>query len=371
MSQITQPTTPIRKSEPSSTTPARVPVVVVTGYLGSGKTTLISSLLNQPDMAGTAVIVNELAEAGIDQSIIGDAGADAVLLLSNGCLCCGSGTDLRNAVARLLATPLADGKQLQRILVETSGVADPGPILKQICFDPVLRSKLRYAGVVTLFDVQHGQDMLARDPVGFRQIALADHILLTKTDITGKTEANKAYQFLKALNPNADISRQRTGTESFIMQAGRGVMASGASAWLGTSLLSDTPIETAHQQILSTWSIFGDSPISWRQVEHKFHLIFDQHGDNLLRTKGLLWTTHDERPLVIHGINRHFHRPVRLNAWDGIPQSRVVVIGFEGASVAAAQIADVIGGEAKQYLSGSDAVQTEQMITGEQYEHAT
>lgn len=350
--------------DPGKATP-RVPVVVISGYLGSGKTTFIASLLNQTDMQGTAVIVNELAEVGIDQSILTDAGADDVLLLSNGCLCCGGGSDLRNAVARLLATSQNTGQPIKRILLETSGAADPGPIMKQICFDPMLRSQVRYAGVMTLFDAQHGQNMLARDPVGFRQIALADHILLTKTDITEKAQANDASQFVAGLNPNAEISPLRAEAEQFIAQAGRGVAATDATKWVGKPVSETHSHSHDEHQILTTWSIRGGKPLDWRLVEQKFHAIFEQHGEDVLRTKGILWTAGDNRPLVIHGINRHFHRPVRLTTWEGEPYSRLVVIGFAGAAAAATKLGEIIGGQAEQYVASAHTHELKLTGTGD------
>jgi len=331
----------------------RVPVVVVTGYLGSGKTMLITALLKRPDMAGTAVIVNELAEAGIDQSIIADTGADDVVLLSNSCLCCAAGSDLRNSVARLLRRSV--GQPVKRILVETSGAADPGPILRQICFDPLLRSKLRYAGVLTLFDAQNGKDLLARDPVGLRQIGLADRILVTKTDLVGKDMAAAARRFLRALNPGVRVTQEREEAERFVGDAGLGVARAGASAWLGEAVGADPSDD--HQPMLSTWSIYGRRPVYWTRTEQAIGVVFDRHGDDVLRTKGLLWTEGDDRPLAIHGINRHFHRPVRLARWDGEPMSRFVVIGFAGAAVAAAAIADAISGHAAPVLAGGASEQ--------------
>ncbi len=318
----------------------RVPVVVVTGYLGSGKTTLIAALIARPDMTGTAVIVNELAEVGIDQAILGDAGADDVVLLSNGCLCCGSGTDLRNAIARLLRR--RQGLALNRILVETSGAADPGPILQQIHFDPVLRSQLRYGGVLVLFDVLDGQEMLARDPVGLRQLGLADRILMTKTDLAEQEQTEAARRFLLSLNPEAQVTDVRDDAVRFAGTAGRGIANDLVANWFRADAV--TAATTLHETAIGTWSVCGDRPVSWRQIETPLGAIFDRHRDNVLRTKGLLWTEEDERPLVLHGIGRRFHRPVRLARWDGAPMSRFVIIGFPGAADAASSIADLLGG---------------------------
>lgn len=321
---------------------ARVPVVVVTGYLGSGKTTLIASLLSRPEMAGTAVIVNELAEAGIDQSIICDAGAGEVVLLSNGCLCCASGSDLRNAVGRLLAGPAGRLAAPARVLIETSGAADPGPILKQVCFDPVLRSRVRYGGVLTVFDAENGPAMLDRDPVGLRQIGLADRVLLTKTDIACPFQVAAARVLLRRLSPHAPVIQSRDDAADFIVKSGCGLSASGASAWFAPA--SSAVQAPAHDRRMSTWSIFGDGRVEWSRADGILRQAFDGGGDDVLRTKGIVWTTGDDRPLVVHGVGRHFHRPVRLSAWDTTPCTRFVVIGFPEAAAVAAAVADGIGG---------------------------
>ncbi|MDR3375248.1 MAG: GTP-binding protein [Ancalomicrobiaceae bacterium] len=336
--------TPAERSSSGQTgdtarTATRVSVVVVTGYLGSGKTTLIAELVRRPDMAGTAVIVNELAEAGIDQAIIADAGAGDVVLLANGCLCCAGGSDLRNAAARLIATAGAAGRPLGRILIETSGAADPGPILRQLCFDPVLRSRLRYGGVLALFDAANGRAMLALDAVGFNQIGLADTILVTKTDLVDAATTAAVGDFLRSLNPSAHVTVRAEDAHGFV--AGTGREGSGTLAWLGPAVEAET---SGHRPVLGNWSVYARMPVRWHLAEQAIRIAFDRHGDDVLRTKGLVWTDDDPRPLVIHGIGRHFHRPVRLRGWEGEPMTRLVVIGFAGAEAVAASIATAISG---------------------------
>lgn len=325
---------------PKADAAVRVPVVVVSGYLGSGKTTLIASLLSRPVMAGTAVIVNELAAAGIDQSIIADAGAEDVVLLSNGCICCAAGSDLRNAVARVLA--LRAGRAAPaRILIETSGAADPGPVLRQVCFDPVLRNRVRYGGVIVTFDAENGLAMLDRDPVGLRQIGLADRLLMTKADIADAGQIAAARALLSSLNPNAPIIQSGDDAARFIAASGRGISAAAMTAWLGAEGADAPP---AHDRRLSTWSVFGTGRTDWSRAEPILRRSFDRLGDAVIRTKGIVWTAGDDRPLVIHGIGRHFNRPVRLSAWDGEPRSRFVVIGLPEAAAVAEAAAEAIGG---------------------------
>jgi G3E family GTPase len=324
---------------------ARVPVVIVTGALGAGKTSLIASLLRRPDMAGTAVVVNELAAVGVDQFVIADAGAEAVVLLNNGCLCCAAGSDLRNAVARLLQARGGAAAAPRRILIETSGAADPGPVLRQLCFDPALRARLRNGGVLTLFDIVHGRAMLARDPVGLRQIGLADEILLTKTDLASAEARDDARRFVQSLNPAARVTFGSDAALRFVAAAAQGVARTGAAQWLGEAVRLPGAAE-AHPAPLATWSIESREPVDWPRVEPRLGAIFEQAGEAVLRTKGVLWTLDDARPLVLQGVGRQFHRPVRLSAWSAAPSSRMVIIGFAGAADAAAAIAEALGGDA-------------------------
>jgi G3E family GTPase len=344
--------TPEGTLSPGVAASARVPVVIVTGYLGSGKTSLITSLLRRPDMIGTAVVVNELAPVGVDQSIIADAGAEDVVLLKNGCLCCAAGSDLRNAVARLLQWRGDERSSPRRILIETSGAADPGPILRQVCFDPALRSRVRNGGVLTLFDIVNGREMFARDPVGLRQIGLADQIILTKADIASPHAREAARRFVQSLNPAARLSSEPDAARLFVAAAGRGVAKTEISTWLGEAGPL-TGVSAAHESILATWSIQSQKRVEWLRVEPALGAIFERHGDDLLRTKGIVWTEGDERPLVIHGVGRQFHRPVRLSAWSGDPSSRIVIIGFAGATAAAAAIAEALDGGVTLYAAAA------------------
>lgn len=319
----------------------RVPVTLVTGYLGSGKTTLIAALMRRDDMAGTAVIVNELAEVGIDQSVIAESASGDVVVLSNGCLCCALGTDLTRAVHRLLDFERPDGQPVTRILIETSGAADPGPIMRQVCFEPLLRSKLYYGGVLCLFDGAFGEGLLERDPVGYRQIGMADMILITKTDMIGADRLKRHRDKLRLLNAVTVITSDQARATRFLAGDEAVVGKAGGPAWLGSTAEEVTVV---HHAAIGTWTIRADAPIDWQRTEQRLRITFDRHGDSVLRTKGLIWTSDDPRPLVIHGINRHFHRPMRLRAWEAAPRSQIVVIGFAEAARAADEIALAMDG---------------------------
>lgn len=321
-------------------TVVRLPVTIVTGYLGSGKTTLIAELLRSPDMAGTAVIVNELAEIGIDQSIIAEAGAGEVVLLSNGCLCCARGTDLANTVGRLAEAARSGSRPIERLLIETSGAADPASIIRQINFNPQLRNAVRYGGVLCLFDAAFGRGHMERDPVGYRQIALADMILVTKTDLVEPAATEALLSWLAGLNRVPQVTTSVADAADFLTGRSRSQGRAGSIAWLGVA----EETGASHVADIGSWSIEVDEAIDWSIAEQTLRVIYDRSGDDILRTKGIIRTRDDDRPLVIHGINRHFHRPLRLGSWDGAPRTRLVVIGFAGAGRAAEAIAGVLGG---------------------------
>jgi G3E family GTPase len=329
-----------RDGTASPSAAARLPVTIVTGYLGSGKTTLIAELLRAPDMSGTAVIVNELAEIGIDQSIIAEAGAGEVVLLSNGCLCCARGTDLANTVGRLAEAARTGSRSIERLLIETSGAADPASIIRQINFNPQLRSAVRYGGVLCLFDAAFGRDHMERDPVGYRQIALADMILVTKTDLVEPATTAELLSWLAGLNRVPQVTTSVADAADFLTGRSRNAGRAGSIAWLGVAEEAGAP----HAADIGSWSIEVDEAIDWNLAEQTLRVIYDRLGDDILRTKGIIRTRDDDRPLVIHGINRHFHRPLRLGSWDGAPRTRLVVIGFAGAHRAAEEIAGVLGG---------------------------
>jgi G3E family GTPase len=163
---------------------ARVPVTVLTGFLGSGKTTLLNELLREPDLHGTAVIVNEFGEIGIDHDLIASTTEDTILL-ANGCMCCAVRGDLIGALVGLGERSASDGSALRHVLIETSGLADPAPIMRTVMGEPAIKDRFVLAGVCCTVDAVLAPATLDRYPEAVKQIAMADHIFLTKTDLLG------------------------------------------------------------------------------------------------------------------------------------------------------------------------------------------
>ncbi len=339
--------------------PARIPVSIVTGFLGSGKTTLIAALLRQPSMHGTAVVVNEFGEVGIDDAIIAETLDERnLLLLRNGCLCCTVGDDL----LRTLWALTQRRERPTRILVETTGLADPVSLLHRLIGEPRLRSAIRLDAVVATVDAVNGLRNLADQPVASRQSAIADRRLITKADLAGPEQVAALSDRLHVLNPGA-----------VVWSVSHGEIA--AERLFGASLFNDATGEAevdrwlslgryrAHQAhdgdphhdhsgrpagggghvgSVRSWLVEESRPVDWDRLSPRLGDIIARYGRSMLRVKGVIWTAGDPRPLVIHGVQQLFHRPVRLKAWRRSPATSIVLIGEEAAATAARLIGEAL-----------------------------
>jgi G3E family GTPase len=336
---------------------ARVPVSLVTGFLGSGKTTLIAALLKQPAMDGTAVVVNEFGAVGIDDAIFAEAlDEDNVVLLANGCLCCAPGDDLARTVWNLTRR---QPKPPRRIVIETSGMADPAAALRRLMGDPRLRQAIRLDALVATVDAVNGLKSLDEQPVAQRQCAVADRRLITKTDLAGPSASKALAERLLALNPGAPVAFVSHGEIDADRLFGASLFNSGngdanADRWLGIEghrALPDGDADgsirfsrgPAHDHAVGSWLIEEARPVDWDVLSPRLGDIVARHGDRLLRVKGIVRTVGDERPLVIHGVQRVFHAPVRLQRWTRAPATSIVVIGDSGARTAIELIAGALG----------------------------
>jgi G3E family GTPase len=339
----------------------RIAVSIVTGFLGSGKTTLIAALLRQPAMEGTAVIVNEFGEVGIDDAIIADATDNRVLFLKNGCLCCVAGDDLTQTIWSLATR---DEGRPRQILIETSGLADPVPLLQRLMGDLRLKQTIRLDAVVATVDAVHGVRNLDDQPVAANQSAVADRRLITKTDIADPATVAALTERLMALNPGAEI---RTVSHGVIDAADlfglslydpkkgqaqvhrwldvehyRAQMTHTHETGHGHHDHGSAAVSVSTGDAVRTWLIESDKPIDWDTVRARIGDVINHHGESLLRMKGILWTAGDPRPLVIHGVQRLFHSPVRIERWPGPPRTSIVVIGTENAQGAVTLLADAL-----------------------------
>lgn len=313
----------------------RVPISLVTGFLGSGKTTLIAALLKQPAMAGTAVIVNEFGAVGIDDAIFAQSlDAENVRLLANGCLCCTAGDDLAATVWSLARRPA----QPKKIVIETTGLADPAPVLQRLMGDPRLAQATRLDTVVATIDAVSGLKNLDKHPIAARQCAVADRRVVTKSDIAESAEVDALRQRLRALNPGADILQVDRGRVDADVLFGASLYDSKTGRadidrWLNLDAHhADGAPHDHHTHSAGTWLVEERHPVDWDALSPRLGEIIRRHGDLLLRVKGVIRTTSDSRPLVIHGVQRLFHPPVRLSQWTSAPNTSIVVIGDKSAA---------------------------------------
>lgn len=318
----------------STVSPTRIPVVVLTGFLGSGKTTLLNALLRDRRWADTLVIVNELGEIGLDHLLI-ERSDDNVLLLESGCLCCALQGGLRETLADLFVRRVkGDIPPFARVVVETTGLADPGPLVNALAVDQLLRAEFTLAGVVTTVDALAGDRTLDAQWEAVRQVAMADTLVITKTDLAEPRTTDALEARLAGMNPFARRLRNRAGGSAVELldphdltaRAGSTGVKQTAGMFAGGARLA--PVARAHDATIRARSFVLAGPVDWPALAEWQSAIVERFGDRMLRVKGLVEIAESGRPMVIHGIGRYFHPPERLAAWPSADtRSRIVCIG--------------------------------------------
>jgi G3E family GTPase len=294
----------------------RLPVFAVTGFLGSGKTTLIKKLLDQPEGAGTAVVVNEFGEVGIDDALLRSS-SDATVMLGNGCLCCNMRSDLQETLRSLFADRARGAvPSFERVVIETSGLADPGPVLQTFATDRGLGREFHLQALICVMDAVTGPGNLGRMPEAKKQLALADRIIVSKSDIADGAMTGRLMAQIGALNP-----------------APIGIACNGEIA---PSFLLDEPVVARHSfdlgpakhtHGLNSFSIFFDQPLDWHCFEQAMATLTTLRGPDLLRVKGIVSVRECRGPVVIHCVQHIAHPPVELEEWpDADRRSRLVFV---------------------------------------------
>jgi G3E family GTPase len=345
-----------------------VPVSILTGFLGAGKTTLLNRLLKDPDLSDTAVIINEFGDVSIDHLLV-EASSDGVIELSDGCLCCTVRGELVDTLADLMDR-MQTGKirPLKRVVIETTGLADPAPVLQSVIGNPIIAQNFRLDGVVTVVDAVNGLQTIANHEEALKQIAVADRIVISKTGLAETSERDALTARIRALNPRAPL------IDGDSAEAGRAELfdcglydpsskIADVGRWLQDEAHHDHHHHdhghdhhdhdhhhdhghdhhhhhdvTRHGGDIRSFSIVHDRPIEPMALDMFIDLLRSAHGEKLLRMKAIVAVAdRPDRPLVLHGVQNVFHTPERLAAWPdpNDRRTRMVLItkGLEEAFV--------------------------------------
>lgn len=336
--------------------PPPIPLTLLTGFLGAGKTTLLNRLLRDPDLRDTAVLINEFGEIPLDHLLVEKIDGD-MMVLSSGCLCCNLRGDLVTALEKLLRN-LDNGRaSFARVIVETTGLADPAPLLQTLMQHPYLVMRFRLDGVVTLVDAVNGSDTLDHHPEAVKQAAVADRIVLTKTDLLatpdGAAKREALIARLRKLNPAAPILDAAAGEANAAALTGCGLYDPArkipdVSRWLADEAVAvaqahdhrhshdhhhdhgrhDHSDVNRHDDRVRAFTLATERAIPAAMLDLFLELLRSTHGPNLLRMKAIVHIEETpDRPMVLHGVQHVLHPATQLEAWpDADRRTRMVFI---------------------------------------------
>ncbi|OSQ39064.1 ATP-binding protein [Thalassospira mesophila] len=323
---------------------------VITGFLGSGKTTLLNALLSHPGMSNTAVLINEFGDIGLDHLLVRQISED-VVLLNSGCICCSVRGDLISGLRDLfLKRVRGEVAAFDRVIIETTGLADPAPILHTLMTDPLLTNKFRLDSVVSTVDGVYGNSQLDTHAESVKQAAVADRILITKADLASEDVLQALETRLHSLNPAAPLYRVHMGDidPDKLFNAGLynpETKSLDVQKWLRDEAYGDNDNSASHDDNhehehehehehdhthdehshghdvnrhddhISSFCLTFDEPLHWDAFVTWAEIFTQMRGENLLRIKGVLNIAGEDKPVAIHAVQHIFHAPATLPAW--------------------------------------------------------
>lgn len=327
----------------------RIPVSIITGFLGAGKSTLLNRILKDPAVVDTAVIINEFGEVGIDHLLV-ETSDDSIIELSDGCLCCTVRGELIDTLAELMDR-IQTGrlKPLQRVVIETTGLADPAPVMQSVMGNPVIAQSFVLEGVITLVDAVNGVSTLDNHEEAVKQVAVADRLVISKSSLADAAAISALKERLKILNPRAEIIDGDTAQAGTAVVLANGLYdpatkIADVDRWLRDEASADGHDHETHNgghdhhhdhapdhhhahhahshdvnrhgASIRSFSLLHDRPIDPMALEMFIDLLRSAHGEKLLRMKAIVsLSDNPDRPVVLHGVQSVFHAPERLPRW--------------------------------------------------------
>jgi G3E family GTPase len=312
-----------------------VPVNVLTGFLGSGKTTLLQRLLRSPGMGKTVVLINEFGEIGLDHLLI-ERVEESIVLLKSGCICCSIRDDLKSALRGLLSRrERGEIPEFDRVVIETTGLADPGPILYTLLGEPVVRHHFRLANVITTVDAVNASLHLSRNSEGVKQVAAADRLVITKSDLADPAQTAAVREMVGRLNPAAEvldaadgeIDPERLLAEQAVDLTSRARLRPRISEpGVGADPTYLQELQR-HSASVASLSVVLDRPLDWTAFGIWLSMLLNRHGDDVLRVKGILDVQGMSAPVFINAVQHIVHPPQHLKRWPTADhRSRIVFI---------------------------------------------
>lgn len=324
------------------TASAITPVTLLTGFLGSGKTTLLNHILREPGIEETAVLINEFGAVSIDHLLVREA-SENLMVMSNGCICCSVAGDMVQAL-RDLYFKRANGEvpAFRRVIIETTGLADPAPIMHTLIEMPLVAARYSLAGIVTTVDAEHGGRQLDEHAESVKQAAVADRIVITKTDRVPVETVAALRARLAVLNPGAVVLEAVNGAVDTARLFDTGLYQPGSKApnvrkWLAAeayrpatfanSLTASPQAAARHDDRIRAFVVILDTPVPWPLMVEALETLTEMRGEQLLRIKGIINVAGEDRPRAIHAVQHTIYPVAQLPAWpDEDHRTRLVFI---------------------------------------------